>query len=151
MDTGYDTVTWHYYDLQVYQALLSVALIHVQIILNICTTVSSATRAMTRGGGKKKRWSPSRYAVCPKTVTKCVLCSIVEDKIKRSRQPTPCSDAHGERDFGWARRPSLSELSPDHRAVCSRYEDFFPFHSVLNRCMTGNPQDRDVQAIIYIY
>lgn len=101
--------------------------------------------------GKKKGEVLPDMLFAQKNVTKCVLCSIVEDKIKRSRQPTPCSDAHGERDFGWARRPSLSELSPDHRAVCSRYEDFFPFHSVLNRCMTGNPQDRDVQAIIYIY
>lgn len=42
----------HYYQVEVYQALLSIVLTHVQVMLNICTTVSSATRATTKG--KKK-------------------------------------------------------------------------------------------------
>lgn len=39
----------HDYYIEVYQALLSIVLTHVQVMLNICTTVSSATRATTKG------------------------------------------------------------------------------------------------------
>lgn len=46
-----------YYEVEVYQALLSIALIHVQVMLNFCTTlVSSATRATIK---EKKKESLS--------------------------------------------------------------------------------------------
>lgn len=44
-----------YYEVEVYQALLSIALIHVQVMLNFCTTlVSSATRATIKEKKKRK-------------------------------------------------------------------------------------------------
>ena len=52
----YMNILRQYNEVEVYRALLSIALIHVQVMLNFCTTlVSSATRAKFKRGKKNKK------------------------------------------------------------------------------------------------
>lgn len=128
MDTGDNTVLWHYYDFQVYQALLSVALIRSYWIF-----VQLSVVQLVQWQGEEGK--------CSKVHSDLVF-SQKCDKVcmKYSRRQIPYSYDHSWRLLMSEMAFPLALLS--RRASCEwSYEHFSPFHFVLNRCMTENPQD----------
>lgn len=138
---------WHYHEVEVYQALLSIALIHVQVMLNICTTVSSATRA-TRGGKKSpssvfRRADLLQHFTDFKNITKSAACThnISKDKMKTWVVGLYKIRTFKLKDVTSESRPLLSELRPTVRIFFMKFQ--------FTGCNIGMTQRLDSVSLVF--